>query len=141
MAVDRVSPLYISLHTADPRGGHQRTHEVRYAGYARAAVARTEAAWRVVASGVWMSVVNRAEIAFPECRKAPTRAGCWVRYVGLGTAARGDGRLLCAVGLDLGLRLESGVHVGLGCRPLFLPGAIQVAFDGQYVTLADAHGR
>lgn len=124
MVADRVLPLYVSLHTADPRGGYQRTHEARYAGYMRVVMRRTEAEWKVVASGASMAVVNRCEIAFPECTKAPARVGCWVRYFGIGTVARGRGRLLFAGSLGY------GVHVGRDCRPLFPPGAIQLVLAG-----------
>lgn len=56
--------LYVALHTADPgEAGTQDTNETAYTNYARVGVARTSGGWTVAGN----SVVNAADIVFPQC--------------------------------------------------------------------------
>jgi hypothetical protein len=47
-ATSPLASLYLGLHSADPSAGSQATSEATYAGYARAAVARTTGGFSIV---------------------------------------------------------------------------------------------
>ncbi len=79
--------LYVSLHTADPaEAGTQSTNETAYAGYARAAVARSAAGWTVAGN----NASNAAIVSFGPC----TAGTSTITHFGIGTAASGAGSLL-----------------------------------------------
>lgn len=94
-AAGSVTNLYVSLHTADPGDtGSQSTSEVttgQYALYARAAVARSGAAW-VVSGTSPTSVSPAAAISFPTTNATGT--GCTATHFGIGIASSGATSLL-----------------------------------------------
>lgn len=80
--------LYLSIHSSSPgAGGSQTTNEVAYGSYARVAIARSGAAWTVVAG-----VANpAAAINFAAGTSGSVVAGT---HFGIGTASSGAGNLL-----------------------------------------------
>ena len=76
--------LYISLHDSDPGpAGDQTSNESSYPGYARAAVPKTGAGWKVVER----LMIPMAPIVFPD-------GAADARYLGIGVAETGAGKLL-----------------------------------------------
>lgn len=79
--------LYLSLHTDDPGpGGNQTASEATYTGYARLAVARTNAGFTI--SG--RQVVNAALAAFAQC----TAGSNSIRSCAVGFASSGAGTII-----------------------------------------------
>lgn len=79
--------LYVALHTADPgEAGTQDTNETAYTNYARVAVARTSGGWTVAGN----SVVNAADIVFPQCGTT----GATLTHWSVGRLASGPGQVL-----------------------------------------------
>lgn len=79
--------LYLALHTADPgEAGTQDTNETAYTNYARVAVARTSGGWTVSGN----SVVNAADIVFPQCGVT----GATLTHWSVGRLSSGAGQVL-----------------------------------------------
>jgi hypothetical protein len=97
-----LSSLYISLHTADPTaGGDQTSNEATYAGYARAAVARSGAGW-IVTGG---SASPAAPISFGACTGGSNTITHWA----IGTAAGGAGLILYSGTVSPNIAVSAGV--------------------------------
>ena len=80
---------WFSLHTGDPSGGNQATHEATYAGYARARAAN-----------------DAFSVAFPEA----TGGGGHMTHFAVGTDATGEGKILCCGEIvPVGLTVSQGV--------------------------------
>lgn len=102
-AVDPLTSLYVSLHTANPgEAGLQTTNEISYTGYARQAVARSAAGWTVTGNSV--SPVNHVD--FPEMTGG---TGGTVNNWAVGTAASGDGKILYYGEVDPDIAVAIGV--------------------------------
>ena len=85
--------LFISLHIAEPgEDGVQNTNETSYTGYARQAIARTNAGWTVTGN----TVTNAQNCAFPSSTGNTQTVTHW----GIGTAINGAGVLLFYGSLD-----------------------------------------
>lgn len=101
-AAATVGSLYVSLHTADPgEAGTQTTSEATYTGYARVAVARSGAAWSVVAN----AVENVAAITFGACSAGSNS----ITHFGVGASVSGTGKLLYKGALTPTIAVTSGV--------------------------------
>jgi hypothetical protein len=108
--------LYVGLHTGDPgEAGDQTTSECNYTGYARVAVARTDAKWTIAAN----SCKNADAIAFP----AATGGSNTATHFSIGTAASAAGNLLFKSALDSSLAISSGI------TPEFAAEALEVTAD------------
>jgi hypothetical protein len=85
--------VYVSLHTAAPDLADQTVNEADYAGYARVAVARTEAGWAIT-GGVTepASAANVGDILFPD----QTGAEATYSHVAIGLEATGPSTVLYA---------------------------------------------
>jgi len=93
--------LYLSLHYSNPADtGNQTTGEASYSGYARVAIARSGSGWTVTDN----EVVNDGLVAFAQNPSATDT----VRYIGIGTASSGTGKLLMFTALDDALVLQPG---------------------------------
>lgn len=103
-ATSPITNLYISLHTADPTdaaASGQSTSETTYTGYARVALARSNAAWSITGN----TVTPVANIDFGTC----TAGSATISHIGIGTAASGTGKLLYAGAVTPGIAVVSGV--------------------------------
>jgi hypothetical protein len=108
--------LYLSLHTADPgEAGNQATSEANYTSYARVVVPRSGLGWTVTAN----QALNAALLQFPQC----TGGSSVATYVGVGTAASGNGQLLYSGALSSSLSISPGI------QPQISAGALVVAED------------
>lgn len=88
-ATSTAGSLYVSLHSADPgEAGTQSTSEVSYTSYARAAVARSTAAWLVNTTNGTVSPV--ANIDFP----TSTGAAATAHFFAVGVTSTGAGMIL-----------------------------------------------
>lgn len=97
-----LTELYVSLHTADPgEAGDQSSNECDYTGYARVAVARTNAGWVVTGN----SVSPAADIVFP----AATGGSNTATHFAIGTASSGAGSLLYSGTLSPIIAISNGV--------------------------------
>jgi hypothetical protein len=106
--------LYVSLHTADPgEAGDQTTSECAYTGYARVAVARTNAGWTVTAGN---AVDNAAAVTFG----LDTVGSEHVTHFGVGTSSGGAGKLLYSG------ELTAPLDVAPGITPSFAIGALDI---------------
>lgn len=95
--------LYIGLHTADPgEAGTQSTSEISYTGYARAAVARTSGGWTVTGN----SVSPNAAIEFG---KMTGGTGGTIKFMSIGTAASGTGKILYSGTVTPNITVANGV--------------------------------
>lgn len=116
--------LYVSLHTATPGDtGNQASNEVAtsaYTGYARVAVARTSAGWTVAEVSSVASATNTAAVTFPLCTGG---TGATITYVGVGTAASGNGTLLYYGALTSNLNVSNNI------TPSFAAGALVLTED------------
>lgn len=102
-AAGPLTNLYVALHTADPgEAGNQATNEVGYAGYARAAVARTSGGWVITGN----SVSPAAGIEFPEMTGG---ANSTATHASIGTAASGAGKILYSGSLGPTIAYALGV--------------------------------
>lgn len=103
-ATSPITNLYISLHTADPTdaaASGQSTSETTYPGYARVALARSNAAWSITGN----TVTPVTNIDFGTC----TAGSATISHIGIGTAASGTGKLLYAGAVTPGIAVVSGV--------------------------------
>lgn len=94
--------LYVALHTADPgEAGTATTNETAYTDYARVAVARSGAGWTVSGS----SVVNAAQITFPQCGAS----GATITHASITTAASGASKILYSGALSSSLAVANQI--------------------------------
>lgn len=94
--------LYLSLHTADPgAAGNQTTNECAYTDYARVAIARSGSGWDVTNN----VATPDNDVAFPECGGGVETA----RFIGIGTAASGTGKLLFSGAITPNIAISTGV--------------------------------
>lgn len=104
-ATSPLTSLYISLHTTDPGlapANEQAQGETAYTGYARIALARSAVGWTVTAN----EVVPAANVDFGECTGSP---GSAITYIGIGTLASGNGKLLMSGALSPSITMAVGV--------------------------------
>lgn len=108
--------LYVSLHTADVgEAGDQTSNEANYTGYARVAVARTNAGWTVTDN----SVTNAAAITFPQC----TGGTNTISHFAVGTASTGAGKVLYKGALTASLAVSNLII------PEFATGTMTISED------------
>lgn len=101
-AASPLTSLYVSLHTADVgESGTQTTNETSYTGYARVAVARSNAGWVVTDNSV--SPANT--ISFPQC----TGGTATITHFAIGTALSGAGKVLYKGTVTPNVAIASGV--------------------------------
>jgi hypothetical protein len=113
-AASPLTNLYVSLHTADPTAaGNQASNEAAYGSYARVAVARSTAGWSITSE----TISNVAAITFPTSSSGTETE----TYVGVGTAATGNGVLLWSGELTAPLAVGSA-----GITPLFAIGELEI---------------
>lgn len=94
--------LYLSLHTADPgAAGNQTTNECAYTDYARVAIARSGSGWDVTNN----VATPDNDVAFPECGGGVETA----RFIGIGTASSGTGKLLFSGAISPNIAISDGV--------------------------------
>jgi hypothetical protein len=79
--------FYLSLHTKNPVGGDQKTHEVSYPGYKRVAVKRDTSGWEVNENCV--SLLGVA--SFPQCTD---KIDIEAPFIAFGTHETGEGMIL-----------------------------------------------
>jgi hypothetical protein len=79
--------IWLSLHTKNPVGGNQTTHEVNYPGYKRVGVKRDTSGWEVIENGA--SLVGVA--SFPQCTDKVDIEAPFIAY---GTEEKGEGMVL-----------------------------------------------
>lgn len=106
------TPLYISLHTADPSAGNQTTSEATFTSYARVAVAATSGGFTIATN----TMSNTAAITFPQA----TGGSNVITNVGIGTASSGAGVLLYAGALTSSLTVTNNI------QPQFAIGALTI---------------
>ena len=81
---------FVALHTADPVGGNQSTHEASYKNYKRLACGSYE---------------NIADLSFPECVSGNLK----VTHFSIGEDETGPGRILLAGAFSLPIDVKPGV--------------------------------
>lgn len=104
-AASPLTSLYISLHTGDPGlapAAEQAQSETAYTGYARVALTRSNVGWTVTNN----EVSPAANVDFGECTASP---GSAITYVGVGTLASGNGKLLLSGALSPSITMAIGV--------------------------------
>jgi len=108
--------LYVSLHTDDVgEAGNQTANEATYTGYARVAVARSNAGWTVTDN----SVTNAAAITFPQC----TGGTNTISHFAVGTASTGAGKVLYKGALTASLAVSNLII------PEFATGTMTISED------------
>jgi len=108
--------LYVSLHTDDVgEAGNQTANEATYTGYARVAVARSNAGWTVTDN----SVTNAAAITFPQC----TAGTNTISHFAVGTASTGAGKVLYKGALTASLAVSNLII------PEFATGTMTISED------------
>ena len=101
-ATSPLTNLYVSLHTASPGvSGNQTTNEAAYTGYARVTVARTTGGWTITGE----SASPSATISFPTA----TGGSETETYMGIGSAATGNGNLYYFGTISPNIAVTSGV--------------------------------
>lgn len=107
-ATSPLTDLYLALHTADPgETGDQTTSEIAYTGYARLAVARTNAGWVVTGNASTpTSVSPAADILFAEMTGG---VGGTATHASIGTASSGAGKILYSGALTPSITVALGV--------------------------------
>jgi hypothetical protein len=108
--------FFVSLHTSDPgEAGGQATNEANFTGYARVAVARSDAGWTIAGN----MASNAAAVNFPVC----TGGNNTVTHFGIGSALSGAGSLFFKGALDASLAVSAGIAVN------FPIGELKVTLD------------
>lgn len=100
-----LTTLYLSLHTSDPGlapATEQSQGETAYTGYARIGLTRSAVGWTVTGN----DVTPAANVDFGECTASP---GSAITYVGVGTLASGNGKLLMSGALSPSITMATGV--------------------------------
>lgn len=114
--------LYLSLHTSDPsEGGFQTSNETSYTGYTRVSVVRSPSGWTVSGTNP-TQVTNAAQVNFPQCTDN-VGAPHTLTYVGVGTSASGDGKLLYSGSLGSSLAVSQNI------TPSYAPGTLIITED------------
>lgn len=117
-AIDPLTNLYVSLHTADPgEAGNQTTSQCDYTSYARVNVSRSDSGWTVAEVDVGGSTVKNAVIvSFPQCTGGSNNA----THVAIGTAASGAGKIIAKGALDNPLAISNGITPSFAVNALVL---------------------
>ena len=105
--------FYVSLHTANPKGGDQTIFETNYTNYRRVAVERTDAGW-IVSEG---QVANVNQIRFPTC----TGGNSIATHFAVGILAIGAGQIINSGELGISLSISENI------LPFFRPNDIVIA--------------
>ena len=85
-----LTQFWFALHTADPTGGDQTTHEATYTGYARVPVARNGASFVVSGSNPAQAALA-ANLDFPPCTGGGPETET---YFSIGVASAGASKML-----------------------------------------------
>jgi hypothetical protein len=102
-ALSPVGTYYFSMHTGDPgAAGDQSSNELAYTGYGRMPIVRNASAWDITGN----VIKPKAAIEFAEML---TGAGGLVKWVGIGTAATGGGKMLIRGPLTPNIDVVPGV--------------------------------
>jgi hypothetical protein len=101
--------LYASLYTSDPiEAENQKSNETNYGGYSRVAIECFEKEWKIDYDEIGFPMRARASrnVDFGECTGSP---GSQITHFGLGTKARGGGRLLFSGPIEPKIKVNPGL--------------------------------
>ncbi len=108
-ATSPLTNVYVALHTATPgAAGNQSTNEISYTGYARVAVARSNAspAWTITGTNPASASPN-ATIVFPASTGG---TGGTATFFSIGSAATGAGEIYYYGAITPTISVSSGVQ-------------------------------